>query len=103
MTSAQSSVSAEPPPPPRISENPWRGLDYYREEDRDLFFGRKHETAQLLRLIQREALTIFFGRSGSGKTSLLRAGVIPELRELAYFPVALRFDWSEPGLHLWTR
>jgi hypothetical protein len=47
-----------------------------------------------LRLIEREALTVVFGRSGLGKTSLLRAGVIPQLGESQYFPIALRLDYS---------
>jgi hypothetical protein len=78
--------------------NPWLGLASYSESDSAMFFGREKETAELLRLINREALTVVFGRSGLGKTSLLRAGVIPRLRESAYFPVALRLDYSDRGL-----
>jgi len=78
--------------------NPWLGLASYTESDSAMFFGRERETAELLRLIDREALTVVFGRSGLGKTSLLRAGVIPHLRESAYFPVALRLDYSNRGL-----
>jgi YD repeat-containing protein len=78
--------------------NPWPGLASYTENDRALFFGRERETAELLRLIERESLTVLFGRSGLGKTSLLRAGVIPELRQRLYFPLVLRLDYSGQGL-----
>ena len=75
--------------------NPWKGLYYYTEEDSQLFFGRSHESEELLRLIQRETLTVLFARSGLGKTSLLRAGVIPKLREQDFLPVIVRVDYTE--------
>lgn len=85
-------------PPDNTPVNPWPGLASYTEEQRDLFFGRERETAELLRLIERETLTVLFGRSGLGKTSLLRAGVIPRLRMQGYLPVILRLDYSGTGL-----
>jgi YD repeat-containing protein len=75
--------------------NPWKGLYYYTEEDSQLFFGRSLETEELLRLIQHETLTVLFARSGLGKTSLLRAGVIPKLREQDFLPVIVRIDYAE--------
>ena len=53
----------------------------FSEQDRDLFFGRDPDIQQLTDLISREQLVVLFGKSGYGKTSLLNAGVIPELRE----------------------
>jgi YD repeat-containing protein len=92
-------LPGETHPPPQTPVNPWLGLASYTEQDRDTFFGRERETTELLRLIEREVLTVLFGRSGLGKTSLLRAGVIPQLRKSAYFPVVLRLDFSGQGLH----
>jgi hypothetical protein len=83
-----------PAPPLTQAQNPWPGLFWYTEEQAHLFFGREAETQELLRLIQRETLTVLFGRSGLGKTSLLRAGVFPRLRQEGYFPVVLRLDYS---------
>ena len=77
--------------------NPWPGLASYTEEDRHLFFGRDGEINEMTRLVQRETLTVLFGRSGLGKSSLLRAGVMPRLREQGFFPVTLRLDFSERG------
>jgi hypothetical protein len=84
---------------PATPANPWLGLVSYTEQDRNLFFGREGEKAELLRLIERESLTVLFGRSGLGKTSLLRAGIIPTLRETGYFPVVLRLDYSAQRLN----
>ena len=77
--------------------NPWPGLASYTEEERHLFFGRGAEINEMTRLVQRETLTVLFGRSGLGKSSLLRAGVMPRLREQGFFPVTLRLDFSERG------
>ncbi len=77
-------------------ENPWPGLAPYTEQQHELFFGREAETEELLRLLQRETLTVLFGRSGSGKSSLLHAGVIPRLRSGMYFPVLLRLNFADP-------
>jgi hypothetical protein len=88
------SATAAPPQP----GNPWPGLASYTEQDKERFFGREREIAEVLRMIEREALTVIFGRSGLGKTSLLRAGVIPQLQESAYFPIALRLDYSDRRL-----
>ena len=71
---------------------PWLGLSSYREADSALFFGRENEELELLRLVRREVLTVLFGPSGTGKTSLLNAGLFPRLRESAYLPIPIRLD-----------
>ncbi len=76
------------------AENPWPGLSAFREADRDFFQGRQVETDALLRLILRERLTVLFGLSGLGKTSLLQAGVFPRLRAGNVFPVYIRLDYA---------
>ena len=76
-------------------DNPWPGLDPFDEADRDYFHGRAAESGELLRLVRREPLTVVFGRSGLGKTSLLRAGLFPLLRDEDYLPVYLRLDHAE--------
>ncbi len=76
------------------SRQPWMGLSSYRETDSELFFGREKETIELLRLVRGEVLTILFGPSGTGKTSLLNAGLFPRLREAGFLPVAIRLDHS---------
>ena len=75
-------------------ENPWLGLFSYSEETRAYFHGRDEETAELARRVQRKLLTVLFGQSGLGKTSLLRAGLVPRLREEGYCPVYVRIDYA---------
>lgn len=75
-------------------ENPWLGLFSYTEETRAYFHGRDEETAELARRVQRKLLTVLFGQSGLGKTSLLRAGLVPRLRNEGYCPVYVRVDYA---------
>ena len=76
------------------AENPWPGLASFREADRDFFHGRDSESGELTRLVLRERLTVLFGLSGLGKSSLLAAGVFPRLRQENVLPVPLRLDFS---------
>jgi len=75
-------------------ENPWFGLASYTEESRSYFHGRDEEAAELARRVQRKNLTVLFGQSGLGKTSLLRAGLVPRLRGEGFCPVYVRVDYS---------
>ena len=75
-------------------ENPWPGLAAYEEGDSDLFKGRDEEIAAVLRRIVREDVTLLWGFSGLGKTSLLRAGLFPRLREADIFPVYIRLCYA---------
>ena len=93
-------AAAAPPPLPADShravddEHPWLGLASFTEETRAFFFGREAEIAELSRRVQRKLLTILFGQSGLGKTSILRAGIVPRLRPMGYCPVYVRIDYS---------
>jgi hypothetical protein len=89
------------PTPPDVSasvtidpDNPWLGLSSYSEETRAYFHGRDDEAAELARRVQRKLLTVLFGQSGLGKTSLLRAGLVPRLRGEGFCPVYVRVDYS---------
>jgi WD40 repeat protein len=78
-------------------QNPWPGLVSFREEESGFFFGREEETEAVLRLLLRERLAVLFGKSGLGKTSLLRAGVFPRLRGQGILPVYIRLDYKDPA------
>ncbi len=60
---------------------PYRGLARFEPADSDLFFGREALVRELLHLARAHRFAAVFGPSGSGKSSLLRAGLIPLLRE----------------------
>ena len=71
------------------------GLKAYTEEQADMFFGRDEEIKTLYRLIKANTLTILFGKSGTGKTSLLNAGVFPKLREDYCLPFRIRLTFLD--------
>src|SRR6476659_1012423 len=75
-------------------QNPWLGLFSYSEETIGYFHGRDEETAELARRVQRKLLTVLFGQSGLGKTSLLRAGIVPRLRAEGYCPIYVRIYYA---------
>ena len=67
---------------PAISEktNPYRGLKSFEEEHSQLFFGRNKLISQLAEFMIDHPLTVVLGASGSGKSSLVKAGLIPYLK-----------------------
>src|SRR5580692_481786 len=76
------------------ARHPWLGLTSFTEETREYFYGREEEVAELSRRVQRKLLTVLFGQSGLGKTSILRAGLVPRLRAQGYCPVYVRIDYA---------
>ncbi|HVT16338.1 MAG TPA: hypothetical protein VHQ90_09205 [Thermoanaerobaculia bacterium] len=76
------------------ASNPYPGLLAFGEADRAYFHGRTREREELFRLVRRETLTVVFGRSGLGKTSLLNAGLFPLLRQAEILPVPIRLDFT---------
>lgn len=69
---------------------PYKFLDYYRESDAPIFFGRRHEVEILLADIIATRLVVLFARTGTGKSSLIHAGVRPRLHALDYRTVLVR-------------
>ena len=76
------------------NQHPWLGLEFFTEATRSYFYGREDEVAELSRRVQRKLLTVLFGQSGLGKTSILRAGIVPRLRREGFCPVYVRVDYS---------
>ena len=74
--------------------NPFLGLRPFSELEQDYFKGRQAEISNLLRHLKREVLTVLFGISGLGKTSLLRAGLFPLARGEDYFPILIRLTFG---------
>ena len=91
---AGSAQAADLAAPAVDARNPWLGLASFTEETRSFFYGREDEVAELARRVQRKLLTILFGQSGLGKTSILRAGLVPRLREQSYCPIYVRVDYG---------
>lgn len=82
----------EPAPALAPSNCPYRGLEPYAASDSALFFGRRKVVRALTERVKTQPFTAIVGRSGSGKTSLLGAGVLPALRTPDFEVV-----WGRPG------
>ena len=74
-------------PAPNVNEknNPYRGLESFDEEHSRFFFGREELIEQLSERISapKQPLTVVLGVSGSGKSSLVKTGLIPYLKNLS--------------------
>jgi WD40 repeat protein len=84
---------------------PYRGLAAFQPEDADRFFGREELVAELLDRLDRDRVLFVVGPSGSGKSSVVRAGLIPAVRaggvaDSARWPVALFSPRAEPTAEL---
>src|SRR5512141_2747941 len=66
--------------PPEPGDPPYQGLQYFSERDAGRFFGREQLTARVIGRLQRTRFLAVIGASGSGKSSLVRAGVVPALK-----------------------
>ncbi|CAL9471349.1 nSTAND1 domain-containing NTPase [Streptomyces sp. enrichment culture] len=62
---------------------PYVGLRPFREQDSEWFFGRERLVRDLAERLERLRFVVVIGASGSGKSSLLRAGLVPRLRRTA--------------------
>ncbi|MBE9037577.1 ATP-binding protein [aff. Roholtiella sp. LEGE 12411] len=66
----------------KLNKNsPYQGLKRFNFKDRDRFFGRDKFIARLLKAVNQSSLSLVLGASGSGKSSVVRAGLIPELKK----------------------
>ena len=91
--------------PPHVSDCPFVELSFFTEQTAAFFFGRDAERRTIMNNLRASRLTLLHAVSGTGKSSLLRAGVAHRLRELAkqnyrqrgtagYLPVVCS-SWTE--------
>lgn len=93
MKPAASPQAAAAAAPPRV---PYRGIESFRYVDQRIFFVRKDETQSLRQLIALYRGVLLYGESGTGKSSLVNAGLIPAAIADGYTPDRLRI---QPRLH----
>lgn len=77
-----------------LRPNPFPGLRPFATEEGHVFFGREQEVTELLRRLDRHRVVLLAGQSGSGRASLVRAGVVPVVEALDWQTTYLR-----PGIH----
>ena len=69
-----------------IKGSPYLGLEKFDVEDSDKFFGRDRWIVELTDYLEKENVLLLLGASGSGKSSLIQAGLIPKLKDQGNLP-----------------
>lgn len=81
-------------------KNPWIGLASYDENSINSgykFCGRQAAILEVFSKVDNNVFTTLYGKSGIGKTSLIRAGLFPKLKANGYFPVHIRLGLVSDG------
>ncbi|MCB9233134.1 MAG: hypothetical protein H6581_15870 [Bacteroidia bacterium] len=99
--SRRRNIEAPPQVAPEYEEKPYPGLRPYNEDENHLFFGRDQQANELMARLRNHRFLAVLGSSGSGKSSLVKAGLMPSLHS-GYMTTA-GSRWSvalmRPGLH----
>jgi len=72
-------LNLPPAPPLNRENNPYRGLKPFDKAHSHLFFGRQEVVKDLSAFVNKHQLTVVLGASGTGKSSLVKGGLIPDL------------------------
>lgn len=70
--------------------SPFKFLDAYDKTDKDIFFGRDEEVKKLYELVFQSNLTLVYGQSGTGKTSLVQCGLANRFAQSDWFNIYIR-------------
>jgi WD40 repeat protein len=81
----------------RESQCPYPGLEAFTAENRHFFFGRTSDTQLLISNLYASALTVVYGSSGVGKTSVILAGVVPEIERAGEAAIVVHRTWQDAG------
>ena len=74
-------------------KSPFKFLDSYTKEDREIFFGREKEIDELFRRLFESRILLVYGESGTGKSSLVNCGLLNKLNNTEHIPIYIRrFD-----------
>jgi hypothetical protein len=82
-----------------LARNPFPGLRSFQEDEDFLFFGREGQIAELLKRLRNQHFLAVVGTSGSGKSSLIRAGLIPALHRGTLVSAGSKWEvlYARPG------
>lgn len=69
---------------------PFKFLDAYAREDRDIFFGRDEEVEALYQMVFQTDLILVYGASGTGKTSLIQCGLASKFQTYEWLALSIR-------------
>ncbi|OQX76505.1 MAG: hypothetical protein B6D61_08685, partial [Bacteroidetes bacterium 4484_249] len=62
-----------------INRNPFKFLDSYTKEDKDIFFGRETELEEIYRKFYKSKILLVYGKSGTGKSSIINCGLVSKI------------------------
>lgn len=71
-------------------KSPFKFLDAYAPEDKEFFFGRETEIAELYSMVTKNRLILIYGQSGTGKTSLVQCGLAGCFDATDWYPIFIR-------------
>ena len=71
-------------------KSPFKFLDSFTKEDREIFFGREKEIEELYRRVFRSKIMLVYGVSGTGKSSLINCGLANKFRDEDWLPLNIR-------------
>src|SRR5512133_1097891 len=73
-----------------MQKSPFKFLDSYSKEDRDIFFGRDNEIEELHSRVFQSRILVVYGISGTGKSSLINCGLANKFNDSDWLPVNIR-------------
>jgi len=97
-TLTQAAASPDPVADEAPDANPFPGPKPYEKNQKRLFFGRRNEVEALTSLVLSTSAVLIYAPSGSGKSSLLGAGLVPNLEEDFGYRILPQVRFSELGL-----
>lgn len=71
-------------------KSPFKFLDSYTKDDREIFFGREKEINELYRRLFESKVLLVYGESGTGKSSLINCGLLNKISDTEYLPIHIR-------------
>lgn len=85
-----------------VTHNPFVGLSAFTKENKEFFFGRDKETSEIVNKLKKNGFLAVVGDSGSGKSSIIKAGVIPNYLKQNYGVLEIR-PGNNPFIELSNR
>ena len=73
-----------------MSQSPFKFLDSYTKDDKDIFFGREREVEELYQKVFESKILLIYGVSGTGKTSLINCGLANKFQDSDWLPISIR-------------
>ena len=71
-------------------KSPFKFLDSYVKEDKDIFFGRDNEIDEIYTKVFQSNLLLIYGASGTGKSSLINCGLANKFVDADWLPINIR-------------